>query len=521
MTASANNGGERSAARLEGVAKRFGAIRALDDISLELRRGEIHALIGHNGAGKSTIVKILAGALAPDRGDVRIGGQALRPTPASALGLGVRCIFQQRTLFPNCSVAENIAAGSRRPGWYSEARSRRIARARLARLDCHIDESRLAETLSIGEAQEVDIARALDESCRLLILDEPTSSLPAREVTRLLEVMKQIRQLGVGLLFISHELEVVRRIADRVTILRDGKVAAAGPMTGFTKGALIDEMLGTESSQERGAAQSAVSAPARRLAPPERLVRMTATDLEGDTLGKTSIEIVGGEVLGVTGSLGSGVTELARLLSGVTRPRGGRLALNGADLRLRSPRQALKHGIAYLSDDRLGTGLFTNLLPYRQIGLSQIALRRQPVLDLREERRRALATAASVGLAKRDAVRPVTTLSGGNQQKVLIARCIAARPKVLIAHEPTVGVDVGSRAAIHGLLRGLAEEGVGVVVLSSDAEEIVEVADRALVLRLGAVVGDLRRFDEGQLIRESLGSDEPPTSMPAGGVEGR
>lgn len=201
---------------------------------------------------------------------------------------------------------------------------------------------------------------------------------------------------------------------------------------------------------------------------------------------------------------------MARVLGGVTRPRGGRIVLDGASLQLRSPRQALRRGIAYLSDDRHGSGLFTNLLPYLQICLSEIALRRQPVINLREERRRAMTTAVSVGLSERDAARPVGTLSGGNQQKVLIARCIAAKPKVLIAHEPTVGVDVGSRAAIHGLLRDLAREGVAVVVISSDAEEIVEVADRALVFRAGAVVADLRSFAEDQLIRESLGSGQEP-----------
>jgi rhamnose transport system ATP-binding protein len=495
-------------AAVEDLAKTFGATRALRGVRLDVREGEVHALIGHNGAGKSTVVKILAGALKPDSGRVTIGGEPMKPSPASALQLGVRCIYQERTLFPNCSVAENIAMLRRGKAWYSAAHARRIARARLELLGCTLDVRRRAGSLSIGEAQEVDIARALDERCRLLILDEPTSSLSAREVQRLLEVMEQARTFGVGMLFVSHELDVVQRIADRITILRDGAVAAQGRATAFSKSDLVEHMLGATHELERAAQLAAHNRHVTELAmagadgPPALVLRGVASG----RLGSTDLELHAGEVVGVTGSLGSGVEDLARVLAGLVQPGTGELEVRGRAVRLRSPRHALRLGIAYVPDDRHRKGVFGNLLPVRQIGLSKMILSRRVFLEPGTERRDALRVAGSVGLSDRDAQRFPSTLSGGNQQKVMLARCLATRPSVLVAHEPTVGVDVGSRAATHGLLRALAEDGVAVVLISSDADEIVEVADRAVVVRRGRVVLDARRFDESRIVRETLGA---------------
>jgi len=505
MAGHSRSGRSTPAAVAERVSKRFGAIRALNDASLEVAAGQVHALLGHNGAGKSTLVKLLAGAISPDQGSISIGGAPLSASPAAALERGVRCIYQRRTLFPNCTVAENVAMGGRRRLWYSEARSRRIAGARLARLGCRIDTTRTAGSLSVGEAQEVDIARSLDDGCRLLILDEPTSSLSAPEIDRLLEVIRQVRSAGVGILFVSHELEVVCAIADRITVLRDGGVAMCEDASRFTKQDLVSYMLGSaehDPGSRQGDARPVVDEPSVA----SQVNRLKLADVSCGPLEGLTIEAKGNEVLGVTGSLGSGTEEVGALLAGRRSPRAGKLVLNGKEIRLRAPRAALRHGIAYIPEDRNRLGLFANLAAADQIGLSRLALRGQPLISPTVERRKAVDVAARVGLKERDALRPVLDLSGGNQQKVMLARCLAIRPKVLVAHEPTVGVDVGSRAAIHGLLRSLASEGVVVIVISSDAEEIVEVADRAVVLHGGKVVADATEFDEGELVRQALGA---------------
>jgi rhamnose transport system ATP-binding protein len=496
--------GGRAVATLAGVHKTFGTVRALDDVSFEVAPGEIHALLGHNGAGKSTVVGVLAGVHGPERGEVRIGGQALRPSPAAALALGVRCIFQHRTLFPNISVAENVAMLDRARFGYSRRRARQLARRRLARLQCSIDIEQDAGELAAGEAQEVDIARGLDDRCRLLILDEPTSSLSAREVERLLEVITQVRALDVGVLFISHDLDICERIADRITVLRDGRIVASGPSAGFSRHDLVGHMLGAGYEDPRAAA----SGPGQTTGESNGVLRVGLHGVRGHRLQPVSVKLHAGEVTAITGALGSGFEEFARLLAGVHRPTAGFIELDGRRVELRSPRQALRAGIAYVPDDRAKQGVFAQLLPTRQIWLSRIVLSRNPIIRLSRERRQAVAAGTAVGIRRQDLERPAWTLSGGNQQKIMLARCLAVEPRVLVAQEPTAGVDVGSRASVHELLRETAGNGAAVVLVTSDAKEVEEVADRVIVVRRGHIALDTRTFNEGLVVAESIGHRE-------------
>jgi ABC-type sugar transport system ATPase subunit len=478
------------------VTKRYGATLALDGVTMTIARGQIEALVGHNGAGKSTLVGVLAGAVAADEGAVRIGGATLRARPAEALRLGVRCIYQHRTLMPNLSVAENVTV-LERPGLRRQRRAERdVARRRLQLLDSDLDPRRLVRGLNPGEAQEVEIARGLDGDARLLILDEPTASLSGREADRLRQVLLQLRAAGIGLLLVSHDLDYVLSVADRVTILRDGRAVMSCTAAGLTRDRLVAEMLGdVEEPVECERGHCPIGAP---------VISAKAVST-GRRLDRVDVDACAGEVLGITGVVGSGIDELARILAGAVRPESGVLAIRGRPTELRSPRQALKRGIAYLPDDRASAGLFPNLTATQQVGLTRLAISRTSVLRRGRDRREARKLLMPMGFQSRWLSSRPSRLSGGNQQKILVARSLMAAPSALIAHEPTTGVDVGARAEIHAQLRALAATGVAVIVVSSDAEEVAVVADRAIVLRNGMVVAAIDRPSEQELIAATTG----------------
>jgi len=476
--------------RLAQVWKSFGAVQALRGVSFELQRGEVHALVGENGAGKSTLVKLITGAERLDVGSLEIGGCKLRHlTPAQARQLGVSCIYQQPALFPDLTVAENIALrlesrwGLRRVSW-----SARCTRARelLDRLGAKLSPEVEIRRLSMPEQQLVEIACALGSAARIVIMDEPTASLTQREQHLLFAAVRELRQRGAGVLYISHRLEEVFTLADRVTVLRDGESVATRLTAEFNKASLIRLMVGREISHLYPQAESERG----QLACSVRGLGCSRSGVHDVTL-----DVSCGEVLGVAGLVGAGRTELARVLFGITPADSGHMVLGGQPVSIRSPEQAVAHGIAYVPEDRHRQGIILDL-PIEQNMTMAIHQRVFPYgwLRPRAERQLALEFIRELHIKAQSPAAPANALSGGNQQKVSIARWLAAKPKMLILDEPTQGVDVGAKSEIHRIIRDLAKQGLAVLLISSDLPEVLGMSDRVAVMRGGTLVAILPRW---------------------------
>ncbi len=472
---------------LHGIGKRFGGTLALADVDWEVEAGEVHCLVGENGSGKSTLIKIVAGVHAPlPGGRIVVDGVAHASlTPHQAKELGIQVIYQDLSLFPNLSVLENIAIDHELGGPAALVRPRAMraaAEATLASLDAHLPLRAPVGRLSVAQRQIVAICRGLATRARLLFMDEPTSSLTHREVERLLEVVRRLKQLGVAVVFVSHRLEEVVRIAARVTVLRDGRKVATLPAADVDDHRLAELMTGSRFEPTLRAGHRDDKKP---------VLEARGLSRAGE-FNDVSFTVHAGEVLGLTGLLGAGRTELALSLFGMTRLDRGELLLDGAPLRLRSNQDAIAAGIAYVSEDRLGLGL--NL---RQSIADNVAL---AVLgDLRDRaglvtgaRRAALARHGLARLAVRadDVEAAVQTLSGGNQQRVVLAKWLATNPKVLILDSPTVGVDIRNKHGIYEIIRELARDGVAILLISDEIPEVYYNSDRVLHMHEGRLVGD-------------------------------
>ena len=435
-------------AALEGVTKRYAAITALDGVSLSIGRGEAVCLAGENGSGKSTLIKVLCGVERHDEGTVQFDGRVVdRVTPHAAAAAGIKVIFQDFALFPNLSVAENIAlTAERSAGARLHRRGRVRARAReaLERVGVDLDLSTRVERLPVAHKQLVAIARALASDARLIVMDEPTTALTEREVGRLLEIIRRLKADGVAVLFVSHKLAEVLEVCERVVVLRNGALVAEGPASGFDAASLTRAMTGRDVA-------SALPAPLRADAPPLLVVEGLGKD---GAFADVTFTLHVGEVLGVAGLLGSGRTALAKALFGLIAPERGRITLDGAALPPGDPIRAAGAGIGYVPEDRLTEGLFLTQSIARNVSVGRLeAHGRRGVLDLAglgEEARDWLGRLR----VKADPDAPVRSLSGGNQQRVVLARWMARAPKVLVLNGPSVGVDVGSKAEIHGIVGG-------------------------------------------------------------------
>ena len=474
---------------VEHVAKSYAGVRALADASLEVGAGEIHALVGENGAGKSTLVRVLTGATSPDSGRVAVDGRTVeRFAPLEARRLGVVAIHQHPALFPDLSVAENLALGLEPGGLLSRVdwRARRArAREALARVGADVDVDREAASLSLPEQQLVEIARALSVRARVLILDEPTSSLTPPEVERLFALLAGLRAAGVAVIYISHRLEELPRLADRVTVLRDGRTVGTEPMADVDAARLIRMMVGRP-----------VEAifPKRDIALGDPVLEVEHLSSADAGIADVSLTVRRGEIVGVAGLVGAGRTELARVLFGLARRDSGRVRLAGRDVHPRTPSEAIAAGIAYLPEDRRRHGVVLDLPVAANLTLASLGLvSRHGWLDRGAERRAAsrLVDALAVKTASLDT--PVALLSGGNQQKVALGRWLVAPPALLILDEPTQGVDVGAKAEIHRLIGDLAAQGMGVLMISSELPEVLGMSDRILVMRRGRIVAAMDR----------------------------
>ncbi len=479
---------------LSGVAKQFGAVRALSGVNLRLFAGEVHALMGQNGAGKSTLIKVLTGVYPADQGDMRLNGQSIRATSTlDAQRLGISTVYQEVNLCPNLSVAENIFAGRypRRNAaglWAIDwTRMHREARELLARLNLNVDVTQTLASYSVAVQQMVAIARSLSISAQVLILDEPTSSLDDEEVERLYGVLRQLRDQGMAILFVTHFLDQVYALCDRITVLRNGELVGEYPAAQLGHNALIAAMVG----RELVAAHSAEDADGEgRAAEPEWL-QAKALNRRGHVKA-IDLGIRRGEVVGLGGLLGSGRTELARLLFGLDRSDAGEIVLNGKTVRMDSPVTAIQMGLALCPEDRKAEGIIAELSVRENIVLALQA--RQgllPAIGRVQQTTLAEGYVKALGIKTADVDTPIGQLSGGNQQKAVLARWLATQPSLLILDEPTRGIDIAAKQEIMNEILALAKQGMAVLFISSEMDEVVRVSDRIVVLRDRAKVGEL------------------------------
>lgn len=478
---------------VRGVEKSFDGVRALHGVSLELRAGEVHAIVGENGAGKSTLTKIITGAIEVDAGSIAVRGRPIeRNNPNVSRALGIAAIYQQPALFPHLTVAENIAlplemAGSRRTvDW----KSRNLRATSLVEgLGASIDPRRLAGTLSMADQQIVEIAKAVGAEAKILLMDEPTAVLTEREVERVFALIRRLKADGVGILYISHRLEEILAIADRITVLRDGHRVACRDAAGIGRGELIEMMVG----------RSIASVYPKRAVPlGDVALEVRGLNNEREGLRDISFAVRAGEIFGLAGMVGAGRTTLARTLFGLA-PAASDVFLAGRPQRIHSPADAMHHGIGYVPEDRRRNGVILEMDVARNISLANLkSLSRRGLVSSRAERELAASYAEKLRIKTPSVSTAAGRLSGGNQQKVALARWLATGPRVLILDEPTQGVDVGSKAEIHELIVELAGRGMAILLISSELPEILGMCDRIGVFYAGRLAGILARAEATQ-----------------------
>ena len=472
------------------VRKSFGGIRALKGVSLELLRGETHALVGENGAGKSTLIKIFTGALQPDAGEVRMHGKTVEHhSPAHARALGIAAIYQQPALFPDLTVAENIgmASGGGTGRWRKINWTQRRTHAAkvLERVGARIRPDTLARDLSMPEQQLVEIAKAVDADASVLIMDEPTASLGEQDTEHLFRIMAEMRARGTAILYISHRFEELFRVADRVSVLRDGSSIGTYAMTEITSARLIHLMVGRELEAifpKRDAALGDTALDVRRLSSKECGVK------------DISLQVRHGEILGVAGLVGSGRTEFAEALFGLASRDAGEIRINGKPVEIRSPGNAVREGLAYVPEDRRNHGVVLDMPVAANITMASLGkVAANGFIRTEDEERTAKEYIHSLAVKTPTADTRVGNLSGGNQQKVALARWLMTDPKVLILDEPTQGIDVGAKAEIYHLMGRLAQNGTAILMISSDMNEVLGMSDRIVVMTKGKIAGVLSR----------------------------
>ncbi|MEO3434064.1 sugar ABC transporter ATP-binding protein [Inquilinus sp. CAU 1745] len=480
---------------LRGISKAFAGVQALDDVSLTIGRGEIVCLAGENGSGKSTLIKILAGAQAADKGEITLNDKAYRRvSPIEAVHEGIQVIFQDFSLFPNLTVAENIALndalshGRALVDWRGVHRT---AREALDKVGVDIDLDARVENLPVADKQLVAIARALVGDARLIVMDEPTTALTEREVRTLLGIIRRLQQDGVSVLFVSHKLNEVFEVCEKIAVLRNGRKVADGPVGDFDLESLTFHMTGRRFSAD--GEKRAIPQDARELMRVEALGKK-------DGFQEVSFSLLAGEVLGVAGLLGSGRTELAEALFGLRPADSGRIFIEGEPVALRDVRHAINCGIGYVPEDRLTEGLFLPQAIERNIVVGSIdrLAGRSGFLDFGAMRRQVDEWLDNLKIATPSARSPVQSLSGGNQQRVMLARWLATEPRILILNGPTVGVDVGSKVDIHEIIDDLARKGIGVIVISDDIPELLRACDRILIMKAGRVVEEVGQADTSE-----------------------
>jgi ABC-type sugar transport system ATPase subunit len=468
-----------------GVSKSYGGVRVLDAVDFDVARGEVHALVGENGAGKSTLIKLIGGAVVPDAGRVTLEGELLPPgDPQAARRHGVNLVYQEFTLVPELSVADNVFLGREigRP-LLRHAEMAALVSRRLADLGVDVSPATPVGQLSVAQQQMVEVARALEADARVIVFDEPTASLSAREVDRLLAVIRRLRDRGLGIVYVTHRFEEVFALADRVTVLRDGRKVTTATADGLDRRQLIRWMVGRDVSEEFPARTPTPGAPVlevRGLSAPPRFRDVSFT-------------VRAGEIVGLAGLVGAGRTSTALAVVGAIAAEGD-VRIDGVAARPRDPADAIARGLAYLTEDRKGRGLFPLMSTSANMTVTYLRhFTRGGLIATRVERAAAERAARDFDVRAASLAQPAATLSGGNQQKLLLARFLLERRRLVILDEPTRGVDVGARAEIYALMNRLTSEGLAIVMISSDLPELIGMSDRVVVMREGRVTGELPR----------------------------
>ena len=478
-----------SALRMQGISKIFPGVKALSDVNFSVDFGRVHAIVGENGAGKSTLMKVLSGTYPPTTGTTEVGGVDVRMRkPADAQKLGIRMVHQELNLVPDLTVAENVYLGRMPRKWLlvDKAAMVRNAAAVLKELGADIDPRARLGDLSISQQQLVEIAKAYAANPRIIVLDEPTSSLSEHETAALFRILRKMKAQGIAIVYISHRLKEVLEIADDVTILRDGSMIESRPADGITAAQMIKLMVGREVTNVFPKTPSTIGAP---------VLKVSGLG-DGVTFSNVSFDVRAGEILGLTGLVGAGRTEVAKAIFGLSAVTAGSIETHGKPVSIRSPSAAMKAGIAYVPEDRKGDGIIPSMTVRENISLPVLRrLSRFSRVSLSADRRLAAKYAADFSIVPPDPERRINLLSGGNQQKAVISKWLSAKPSVLILDEPTRGVDVGAKAEIHRIIGELVAKGMAVVMISSELPEVLGVCDRVVVMRDGRASAPIERKD--------------------------
>jgi inositol transport system ATP-binding protein len=493
----------RTLLRMTGIAKQFPGVQALDGVAFDVEEGEVHGLLGENGAGKSTLLKIISGALQPDSGTIEFDGSKLvLSTPEAALALGIVTIYQEFNLVPSLTVAENVFLG-REPvsgPFVSWKTMRRDTRALAVRYGLDLPANRLVRNLSVAQQQMVEIARALSVRSRLIIMDEPTSALSDTESQRLFAIMRDLRRDGISTIFVTHRLSEVLQICDRVTVLRDGRLSGKAAAVGLTVDSIIRMMVG------RSAAELFEPLPAR--SPGSAILTVRGLSRRGAVddpravlLDKINFELRSGEILGIAGLIGSGRTELARCLFGADAKTAGDTVIAGEAVAITTPEHAIRHGIGLVPEDRKQQALFLDLAVRENLSIAALQkLSRFGFVKLRAEQALVRKYRETLNIRMASDEQSVKNLSGGNQQKIVLARWLALGPRILIVDEPTRGIDVGAKAEVHQLLHRMATSGIAIIAISSELPEVLAISDRILTMRAGRITGEVTRASASEEI---------------------
>jgi ribose transport system ATP-binding protein len=478
--------------QLQAIVKRFPGVLALNNVGLDVVPGEVHALLGENGAGKSTLIKVISGVYRPDAGTIQIDGRPVDiRTPHDAQALGISTIYQEFTLAPDMTVAENIFLGReplrvRALSIVDRKALIRQTRDVLGSLDLQIDPEATVKHLGVAQQQMVEIAKALSLDARLIIMDEPTATLTSHEIDRLFEAIARLKQRKVAVIYVSHRLDEVKAVCDRATILRDGTFVATVPVGSTTIDEMIRLMVGRDLKDKF---------PKVKSEPREEMLRVEQLTRKGMLHG-ISFNVRRGEIVGIAGLVGSKRTETARAIFGADPIDSGRILLRGKPVSVRTPGDAIEHGIALVPEDRKRQGIFATLSVWENVVLSALRrFSRRGILDVRREKQRAQEFVASLRIATPDLEKRVLDLSGGNQQKVVIAKWLNTNAEVFLFDEPTRGIDVGGKIEVYRLMGELISRGAAIVMISSELPEILGLSDRILVMREGRICGEFDRAD--------------------------
>ena len=482
-----------SVLHLKGISKRYPGVRALHKVSLELFGGEVHCLVGENGAGKSTLIKVLAGAIRKDEGEIIIDDSAVEiNSPADSQSLGIGIIHQDFRLVPELSVAENIFLGreplSGKGRFIDFPRMKQDARALIRDIGEEIDPNRAVRSLSVAQQQIVEIAKALSQHARILAFDEPSASLTGRELKNLFRLIKRLTSGGVGIIYISHRLDEIFEIGEKVTVLRDGEVVHSSSVRDVDRKALVSIMVGRPLEDEFPNVCAEIG---------EELLRVEK--LNAGKLTGISFTLRSGEILGFAGLVGAGRSELARVIFGADQKDSGTIYLRGSETEIRSPREAIDHGVGFLTEDRNRFGIIGQMNVTQNISLSSLAqLMRGPFIDSAAEMQTARSFIGQLRIKTKGPNENVENLSGGNRQKIVLARWLSTKSRVLMFDEPTAGIDVGAKYEIYSLMNELASEGAGIIMISSDLPELLGMCHRIVVMRDGRVAGEVMRNEATQ-----------------------